>query len=168
MAPFPLKSHLNQSQLANVSVTLLFVSKLLNHQRIRTHASQLWKFVICGGIGFTLDLLSLALFVEQLNINENIALILSSFVGATFVFIANKFFTFRNREKSYGSQALKFFIVYGVSIMANAAVSNVLLWFGLHYLLAKIIAVGIGALWNYALSHGFIFKKKEQVDVAIV
>jgi len=58
--------------------------------------------------------------------------------------------------------------VYGVSIMANAAVSNVLLWFGLHYLLAKIIAVGIGALWNYALSHGFIFKKKEQVDVAIV
>ena len=114
------------------------------------------------------DLTSLTFFVETFQIDERIAVILSSLVGATFVFFANKFFTFRNREKSYGNQLVKFGIVYGVSIASNALISNALLWIGVHYLPAKIAAVGVGAAWNYALSHGFIFKKKEQVDVAIV
>jgi putative flippase GtrA len=144
------------------------MSALLSHRSVRTHASQLWKFIICGGIGFVLDLSSLTFFVEYLDIVENVAVVLSSLVGATFAFIANKFFTFRNREKSYGNQALKFALVYGISIVANGLISNALLWVGLHYILAKIIAVGIGALWNYALSHGFVFKKhSEQGDVVI-
>lgn len=135
---------------------------------MKTHASQLWKFIICGGIGFVCDLTSLTFFVETMAVDERVAVILSSLVGAVFVFFANKFFTFRNREKSYGNQLVKFGLVYGVSIVSNALISNALLWFGVHYVLAKIVAVGVGAAWNYALSHGFVFKKKEQVDVAIV
>lgn len=134
----------------------------------RTHASQLWRFAVCGGTGFVLDMLSLGLIVEYLHVDERIAVILSSFVGASFVFVANKFFTFRNRERRYGNQVLKFILVYGVSIALNAFISNVLLWFGMHYLLAKFIAVGIGAVWNYLLSHGFVFRKNEHIDVAIV
>lgn len=115
-----------------------------------------------------LDLSSLTLFVEYGGIDAKYAVILSSCVGAAFVFFVNKFFTFKNREKSYGNQFLKFMVVYGVSIVGNSLIANLLLWFGAHYLLAKFIAVGIGAMWNYALSHGFVFKKNEQVDVAIV
>jgi putative flippase GtrA len=144
------------------------MSSLLHHRSVRTHASQLWKFIICGGLGFILDLSSLHFFVEWFDVDPRVAVILSSFVGAAFVFVANKFFTFRNREKSYGSQVTKFLLVYGVSIVGNAAISNILLLIGVHYLLAKIIAVGIGAMWNYALSHGFVFKKHEHVDVGVV
>jgi len=115
-----------------------------------------------------LDLLSLSFFVEYGGINPAYAVILSSCVGAAFVFVANKFFTFRNREKSYGSQVFKFVLVYGVSILANSVIANVLLWLGAHYMLAKIVAVAVGALWNYALSHGFVFKKNEPVDVVVV
>lgn len=140
----------------------------LQRRSVRTHASQLWKFIICGGIGFTLDLSSLAFFVEVFDMDERIAVILSSCVGAAFVFVANKFFTFRNREKSYGSQVSKFMLVYGVSIVSNAAIANALIWLGMYYLFAKIIAVGAGALWNYALSHGFVFKKDEPVDIVVV
>lgn len=140
----------------------------LQRRSVRTHASQLWKFIICGGIGFTLDLSSLSLFIYGLNIDPRIAVVLSSLVGAAFVFVANKFFTFRNRETRYGSQVLKFVVVYGVSIITNALISNVLLYLGMHPLLAKIVAIGVGAMWNYALSHGFVFKKNEPVEAVIV
>jgi putative flippase GtrA len=144
------------------------MASFLRHQSVRRHASQLWKFVVCGGIGFTIDLLSLTLFVEWFSMDERIAVVVSSIVGATFVFFANKFFTFRNTEQRYGSQITKFALVYGVAIASNAVISNLLLWFGVYYLLAKIIAVAIGAVWNYALSHGFIFKKSVPEEVAIV
>jgi putative flippase GtrA len=146
----------------------LFMPSLLRQSSVKTHASQMTKFIVCGGMGFLLDMLSLGFFVESLGIQKEYAGILSSCVGAAFVFVANKFFTFRNREKSYGSQVFKFAMVYGVSIAMNALIYNLFLWFGLYYLVAKIIAVGIGAMWNYALSHGFIFKKSEDIDIAIV
>lgn len=141
---------------------------LLRHHKVRTHFSQVWKFIVCGGIGFTIDLTSLSLLVERFEVNEYLAVILSSLIGASFVFVANKFFTFGNREARYGSQALKFLLVYGVSIVGNALIAAVLIWLGVHYLLAKVIAVGMGAVWNYALSHGFIFKKNEPVDTVVV
>lgn len=139
------------------------------HQKrwLGKHFSQLWRFAICGGSGFALDLGSLTLFVEYAHIDPRIAVILSSVVGATFVFFANKFFTFNNREHKTGRQAFKFFMVYGVSIIGNAAIANFMLLLGAQYLVAKIVAVAIGALWNYALSHGFVFKKKENVDVVV-
>ncbi len=126
------------------------------------------KFIVCGGIGALLDFSSLSFFVQVANVDPRVAVILSSCVGAAFVFVANKFFTFRNRETSYGNQIFKFVMVYGVSIISNAIISNLLLAIGVHYLLAKFLAIGVGAVWNYALSHGFIFKKKEEIDVAIV
>jgi putative flippase GtrA len=140
---------------------------MFNNPRIRTHASQLWRFIICGGMGFTLDLSSAALFVEVGDVDPRIAVIFSSLVGGTFVFFANKFFTFKNREKKTGQQLFKFLIVYGVSFLSNIAIANALIWLDVHYLLAKVVAVGIGAVWNYALSHGFVFKKKEDVDVVV-
>ncbi len=141
---------------------------LFQHSRVRTHVSQMWRFAVCGGGGFILDMLSLTIFVEQLGVDERIAVILSSVVGASFVFVANKFFTFKNRERKAGSQVVKFMLVYGVSIVGNAAIANMLLWLGVHYILAKVVAVGVGAVWNYALSHGFVFKKKEDIDVVVV
>lgn len=135
---------------------------------LRTHFSQLWRFAVCGGSGFAFDFGSLTLFVEWLKIDPRIAVILSSLVGATFVFFANKFFTFKNHEKKMGNQVMKFMLVYGVAIVGNVAVSNAIIALAIDYRIAKIIAVGIGAVWNYALSHGFIFKKKEQIDVGVV
>ncbi len=140
---------------------------LLHHRRVRRHYSQIWRFLVCGGTGFMLDMSSLALFVEVLGIDARIAVILSSCIGAVFVFLANKFFTFRNREPA-GRQFLRFVVVYGISIVFNALLSNLLLWLGVQYLLAKMIAIGIGIIWNYLLSHGFIFRrKKEEVDVVV-
>ena len=58
-------------------------------------------------------------------------------------------------------------MVYGVAIVLNVLLSNALYWWGLHYFLAKIVAIGVIAVWNYSLSHGFIFKKKDRVEKVV-
>jgi putative flippase GtrA len=142
--------------------------RFCSHPHVRKHVSQGLKFAICGGIGASIDLGSLTLFVEYGGIDPGIAFIPSVLLAVIFVFLANKHFTFRNHEKNYGRQAFKFALVYGTAIVFNLSVSWALLWLGLHYLIAKTAAIGIGAVWNYSLSHGFVFKKHERVEAAVV
>lgn len=115
-----------------------------------------------------IDLGTVTVLVERFGVDPRIAYIPSTGLAVVFVFLANKFFTFRNHEKSYGSQLLKFAFVYGIAIISNLTVSYGLYWLGVHYLLSKVIAIGFGAIWNYAMSHAFVFKKtpvKQEVVV---
>lgn len=132
---------------------------LLSHPSVRLHLCQFCKFAVCGLIGASLDLGSLTFLVEVLDMDPRVGFIFSTLLAVIFVFIANKRFTFENRELRYGQQVLKFALVYGVAIMLNLTISYTLLWFGMYYLLAKICAIGFGAFWNYTLSHSFVFRK---------
>ena len=153
--------------------------RIIHHPIIRKHAPQFLRFVACGIGGMTLDLTTVTILVRSVGISGYFATIPSSMVGASFVFVANKFFTFRNHQKKLGNQLFKFILVYGVAIVLNVLLSWVFLWLLLTFVFAehlhleatlgaKILAISIVALWNYVLSHGFIFRKGEDVDVAIV
>lgn len=143
------------------------MKRILHHPFVRKHLSQGVKFVVAGGIGSMIDLLSLTLLVEYLSVDPRFAFVFSSVLGASFVFIVNKFITFGNLEKRFAHQMFKFAMVYGVAIALNAALSSALHAVGLHYFISKLLAIGVIAIWNYSLSHGFIFKKKEKVDAAV-
>lgn len=142
------------------------MKKLLAHPFVRTHLSQGMKFIMAGGIGTTVDLISLTVFVEYFLIDPRIAFGFSSCLGASIVFIINKFVTFGSRG-SAKSEAMKFAMVYGVAIVLNIAVSNLFYSFGLRALLSKILAIGVIAIWNYSLSHGFVFRKKDRVEPVV-
>lgn len=137
------------------------------HPFLRKHLSQGLKFAVCGSIGACIDLGSLTVFVEVFGLNPNRAFVFSTFLAVIFVFLANKHFTFQNHERAYGRQALKFALVYGASFVFNISLSSLFYWWGLYYLLAKVLAIGTVSLWNYSLSHGFVFKKGEEVDTAV-
>ena len=143
------------------------MKKFLAHPFVRTHLSQGMKFIVAGGIGSAVDLTSLTVFVEYFLVDPRLAFVFSSCLGASIVFVINKFVTFGNYERSVGRQVFKFAMVYGVAIGLNAVLSNALFWVGIPYLVAKFIAIGIIAVWNYALSHGFIFRKKDHIEPAV-
>lgn len=125
------------------------------------HVPQLLRFAVTGGAGTVIDLGSLRLLVEVFSVHQYVASALSSLLGMTFVFFVNKQFTFRNRERRYAAQALKFYSVYGISYVLNVLLSWLLMWFGIHYQIAKFIAIGVLALLNYVASHTFIFRKRD-------
>lgn len=135
------------------------MKRLLSHPTVRTHAPQLVKFALSGGIGSIIDLGTLTLLTHVLAVPEEAAFLASSLVGATCVFVINKVFTFKNADRRIGLQLLKFYTVYGPAIVANFFLSSFLFWFGLPAVLAKIVAIGTIAVANYLLSHHFVFKK---------
>ena len=144
------------------------MKRILYHPVVRKHVSQGLKFAICGGLGASVDLGSLTVLVEVLEMNPHAGYVISTLLAVTIVFLGNKFFTFRNHEKRYLNQAMKFALVYGCAVIFNVGLSSLFFLGGMHYILAKILAIGIVALWNYCLSHGFIFKKSEEIDVDVV
>ncbi len=85
----------------------------------------------------------------------------------TFVFLMNKHFTFRAREAKSGRQVGRFVVVYGFAIMMNYVLYSVFLHgLTVDYRFAKALAIGLIAVWNYLMSHAFIFKRGE-VDPAV-
>jgi len=140
---------------------------LLHHPTVRRHLSQGLKFVVCGAIGASIDLGTLTMLIEVGGMNPHMGFVISTLLAVIFVFLANKHFTFRNHEKKYAHQVLKFALVYGCAVVFNIGISSVFFWAGLHYSLSKALAIGLVAVWNYSLSHGFVFRKKDTVDAAV-
>lgn len=126
---------------------------------MQTHIRQLLKFGMAGGFGSLVDLVALTFFVEYFHMSKIIAGIFSSFLAVIVVFTVNKFFTFRNHERTFARQIAKFALVYSMAFAMNIAVYSLLLQTGLHYIIAKFAAIGLIAMWNYYFSHTFIFKK---------
>lgn len=139
--------------LYSVRMTSFFHSPFL-----RTHLSQGLRFAVCGGIGAAVDFSLLFLLVQVLGVTPYVGYVGSTSVALIVVFFTNKHFTFRNHERCHGEQFLRFLLVYGIGFLFNIGIASFLYWSGLHYMLAKVCAIAVVAFWNYALSHGFVFK----------
>lgn len=129
-----------------------------NHPTVRTHGPQLLKFGLTGGAGSVLDLGVLTLLTRVAGLHAEFAFLLSALVGATFVFFVNKHVTFHHHTGAFLPQLLKHYTVYGPAIIANFLLSNAL-FLVMPDLAAKFIAIGVIAVWNYMLSHHYVFKK---------
>lgn len=116
------------------------------------------KFVVCGGLGAVIDFSTLHILVAYAGWPERYALIVSTGLAMTFVFFSNRLFTFRVRGKGVKTQAAKFFSVYMVAASLNYALSIGLIYMGLHYLLAKALAIGTLMFFNFFLLRGFVFR----------
>ncbi|MBM3227724.1 GtrA family protein [Candidatus Peribacteria bacterium] len=130
---------------------------------LHRHYQQGMRFILCGGTGATIDLSTLTFFVRS-GVNEHAASAASSLLSVLFIFLANKYFTFRNKDRNHGVQILKFSLVYGLAYIFNISVTSFLLVHGMHYFMAKVFAIGTVVLWNYSLSHTFIFRKNISCD----
>jgi len=121
------------------------------------HATQIVKFCISGICGTLIDLGVLIALVRATSMSPDLAFIPSTLAAATFVFLFNKFITFGRHEHSTLTQVWRFAIVYVAAILLNVGLAIGLYRLGVHYVLAKALAIGVVAFWNYILSHFFIF-----------
>lgn len=138
------------------------MKRILRHPAVRKHGPQVMKFILSGGCGATIDLTSQWFFVDFLGISPFVGFVVSASMGALFVFIFNKFITFRSHSESARTQFTKFIVVYVPAICLNFLLSSSFFWLGMPHKVAKALAIGIGAVINYVLSSSFIFRKKEE------
>lgn len=138
---------------------------------IHLHLRQVLKFAMTGGSAAVIDFGILNTLVKAASWDPRIAVIPSTLTAATYVFLMNRSFTFRSRNTGKAKEAVKFAIVYGLAILFNYLLFRIfldilepyedVLPLLASYNYAKVFAIGIVAVWNYTLSHFFVFKQQE-------
>lgn len=133
--------------------------RFLHRARLRRHASQGMKFILVGGTAAMIELLAVTYLVEVLNVQEKLAGGLSLIPSVLFVFLANKYFTFAAGRSRDPREVPRFIVVYGFAIAMNYLLYYAFVHMQFDYRVAKALAIAIIAVWNYLMSHSFIFKK---------
>ncbi len=138
--------------------------------RFHRHLPQLSKFLVSGGLGAAIDFSLLNFFVWFFRVDARIGNIFSTLIAISCVFVLNKFFAFRGRQGSAGSQAKRFIMVYALAYILNVSFTAIYITIGEHFLPAvphyvlanfsKAAAIGTVMFWNYFMLHSFVFGKR--------
>jgi putative flippase GtrA len=143
------------------------MKRVLQHPLVMRHWSKFLRFAVCGGLGACIDFGTLLSLTRIAGWHPRYALFVSGVVSLVFVFLANKYFTFRETDdKRHGTQAGKFLLVYAMSALFNYILSLGFISVGAADFVAKALAIGIMMFVNYAFLHGFVFRRRRQAVAA--
>lgn len=137
---------------------------------------QLIKFTFIGGLAVLTDLLFYFVFLSLLPekifnfiSNEAFAKSLSFLCGTLVTYNLNKFWTWKERNKS-SSRYFKFLFLYALSLLINVGLNSAFLHlFGLYeisfkYFFAFICASALSAAFNFVGQKIWVFRKKLVVE----
>lgn len=126
---------------------------------------ELVKYTFVGLIGAAIDFGGLILFVEVFRIPILAANAISFIMAVINNFVLNKHWTFRDRDKNYARQFIKYLIVSIVGLGLNTAFMKILISIQIWYVPAKILIIFIVAVWNYLANKFWTFKIKSMEPV---
>lgn len=118
-------------------------------------------FGTVGALGVAVHIAVLAVLFRLLGTGFGPAQALATFAAMTFNFWLNNWLTYRDRRLT-GARAvligwLGFCATCAVGALANVAVATLLEAREVHWLLAALAGIVIGAVWNFALSSKFVW-----------
>lgn len=136
-------------------------------QRITDHGLRLFGFSMVGGVGVLVNNVLLFTFVEWAHINVIVASIMATEFAILNNFLLNDAFTFRGvrRDKPFlGRLASYNGLVLGGLVMSVLTLALLHYAAGVHYLLANVISIVPGTLWNYASNRRWTWSGGERDD----
>lgn len=128
---------------------------------MRQLIAQFMKFGIVGVIAFAIDYGLLALLTEVFGINYLASATISFAVSVVFNYAASMRYVFTRRDDISRQRE---FIVFVVLSVAGLIINDICMWvgvelLGVHYLITKIIATVIVAVWNFGTRKRFLEAK---------
>lgn len=113
------------------------------------------RYLLVGGTTFSIDFSVLVLLHGVLNINVIVAASMSYWLSIAFNFVMNRYWTFSSKELiNLHKHLLLYGLLLGFNYIFTVVFISLTTDVGLHYTLAKIIAVPIQMSWTY-----FAYKK---------
>lgn len=140
---------------------------ILGHPLVKKHGSKFVRFLVCGGLGACIDFGSLNLLIHE-HWQAKYALLVSKGSSLIFVFVSNRYFTFRENGGDAKGQAVRFFMVYLSAATLNYALSLGLITAGIPVNLANALAIGLLMFFNFFFLNSFVFKKMKNLPDEIV
>lgn len=121
------------------------------------------KFCLVGLSSAIISFFILYVFTEYLHWWYMISAVLSFVISVIFNFIANKFWSFRNklRGRAAYNQMVKYAVVYVSGMVINTFLIYAFTEFiGLDYRWSWFIATGIITFWNFGFTHFWTFGRE--------
>ncbi len=120
--------------------------------------AQFAKFGVVGFIAFFIDYGLLALLTEVFGVNYLISATISFTVSVIFNYVASMRYVFTHKEDMSRRRE---FIIFVVLSVIGLIINDVMMWagvefFGINYLLVKIVATVVVAIWNFVTRKIFL------------
>lgn len=115
-------------------------------------------YCVIGGGTFMLDFFLLVFLHGHLGINLLVATTLAYWTSIAFNFVTNRFWTFGATDTHVIKHLVPYLALLGFNYLFTLAFVGITTYFGLHYTIAKIIAVIIQISWTYVIYKKVIFR----------
>jgi len=138
---------------------MLLVDKLIGH----VIPLRFFMFALVGGVGVIVHMTVLTTSYQGAGMNFAVAQTLAAMVAMTFNFFVNNALTYRDKRLK-GLWAtlrglLSFYLVCAVGTVANVGIAGFLFDNAYSWWLAGVAGILVGAVWNYAASSIFTWRK---------
>jgi putative flippase GtrA len=148
-----------------MSIINFFITKILKKIPIINRLNEtLIYYLIISIIATIYDVALLYIFTEFVELNYLLSATVSYCVGIVVGYIGQKTITFKDQNKQIAKQFGLFAFISFIGLLINLGVLKICVdVLGLHYMIGKVIAIGIGFFWNYTANRKITFKKNNSI-----
>ena len=125
-------------------------------------ASELFRYVLVGGMAIVIDAISYYCLIEFTNLDLHWAKRYSFIIGALWAFIMNKLFTFQSKGAKV-SEPVLFSIIYTLGFVLNSASHDLVYSLSNSKTASFIVATGLSTVSNFLGQKFIVFRKKSHV-----
>ena len=121
-------------------------------------AAQFAKFGVVGVIAFAIDYGLLAFFTEVLGIDYLVSATASYVLSTVFNYLASMRYVFTHRENMSKTRE---FLLFFIGSLIGLGINDACMWagvelLGVHYLITKLFATAVVAVWNFVTRKIFL------------
>lgn len=124
----------------------------------KLRAKSLFRFIIVGGCSTSIDFAIYILLSIKLSVK--LAKTISMVIASIFSYLANKRFTFENRDRTNWRYIVKFYMVFSLNMIANVGANSFVLGVSHNKIWAFAFATIIGMTVNYVGQRVLVFRYK--------
>ena len=161
--PYVFRSRQHGESKLDSAVTWEFLVLLLDKTVGRIVPGRFVMFALVGGFGVFVHMLVLALLNQRLALAFMASQLAATVAAMTFNFFANNVLTYRDKRLRGLWQVtgglLTFYAVCGIGALSNVGIATVLFREAYSWWLAGLAGILVGAVWNYAASALFTWRK---------
>lgn len=128
------------------------------------HAGRFFRFSLVGGSGFLVNNAILLGLVEGLRVPPVAAAVVATESAIVSNFLLNDRWTFSDMRRGTGRSWLRRLTSYNLLTLGGLVLSVGVLALlhglaGVHYVLANVVGIAAGTLWNYGSNHQWTWRR---------
>jgi dolichol-phosphate mannosyltransferase len=160
--PYTFRQRLHGESKLDSAVLWDYAALLIDKTIGRFVPTRFVMFALVGGVGVVVHFAVLSVLFQAMGQGFALSQTAAAVVAMTFNFFVNNALTYRDRRLR-GMRAvlglLSFYLVCSVGLFANVGIANALFEEAYAWWLSGIAGILVGAVWNYAASAVFTWKR---------